>query len=489
LSIRSGRIALLPVVLAVVAGVLLARPSVERRFPDWLERCRPAEARVAGLCGRYEVWEDRDARQGRRIPLNVFVVPATGGSPLPDPVFYLAGGPGASATAGAARVVETLGALRGQRDLVFVDVRGTGGSGALECGAPAPGAPLQTLFDDFLPEAFVRACLAAQQARVGLYSNRSAMADLDEVRAALGYESVNLFGVSGGTRAAQVYLRTFPGSVRSVVLKGVMPMDMENPLPHARGLEEGIAALVAACRAEPGCRSVFPDLAADWERSKQAFRKGAVHVPVEDPRTRRTETVRISRGVYADGVRQILYDLDDSRALPAIIRAAGAGDFGPFAARELERKRSSFRALAFGAFLATTCAEDLRFVTEDDVRRETEGTFLGDYRVRRQLAACAIWGLGEDPGASFQEAVRSDVPALLISGAHDPATSPEGAERVASRLTNALHVVFPNQSHDSSNPECENALIADFIRAASAASLNLSCVGETRRPPVVPAGE
>jgi pimeloyl-ACP methyl ester carboxylesterase len=194
--------------------------------------------------------------------------------------------------------------------------------------------------------------------------------------------------------------------------------------------------------------------------------------------------VSISRGVYADGVRQLLYNLIDARALPQIIQSAGRGDFGPFARRELVRKRASFQTLAFGAFLSSSCAEDLSFVSEEDIERETSGTFLGDYRVRRQVEACRIWGFG-DLGAGFQQPVRSAIPVLLISGADDPVTNPEGAERVADHLSSARHVVFPNQAHDSTNPACENTLIRDFIYAGSAADLNVRCVSSTRRPPLL----
>ena len=85
--------------------------------------------------------------------------------------------------------------------------------------------------------------------------------------------------------------------------------------------------------------------------------------------------------------------------------------------------------------------------------------------------------------------MRADVPVLLISGAADPVTSAEGAERVASALPRSRHVIFPNQAHDSTSPACESWLIAEVVRTASVERLDVSCVRATRRPPVhVPAG-
>ncbi|MBA2302562.1 MAG: alpha/beta hydrolase [Acidobacteria bacterium] len=108
--------------------------------------------------------------------------------------------------------------------------------------------------------------------------------------------------------------------------------------------------------------------------------------------------------------------------------------------------------LAHGMFMSSTCAEDVRFIDEDDVRRATAGTFLGDYRVRRQQAACRIWPRGEGVEDGFQAPVRLDVPVLVISGDVDVATPASDGERVAKELPNGRHVVFPGQGHEFTNP-------------------------------------
>jgi pimeloyl-ACP methyl ester carboxylesterase len=474
------------VTISLGYGLILASAPVAQTapaFPDWLTPCSPADVAAPALCGKYSVWEDRDARRGRRIELRVLVLPAQGSTRLPDPLFYFAGGPGQSAVDGASGIGGLLTRVRTHRDLVFMDLRGTGESGALVCENPAQDAPLQAWFGEFLPDAFVRKCLAQQSADVRLYANPPAVDDVEEVRAALGYGRINLFGISGGTRTAQVYLGRHPGSVRAMVLKGVVPMDMENPLPHARNLETSLKALLDACAADTACRTAYPDLAGDWERSKQHFAAGPVEAAVTHPATGKSGRVRFDRGAYADGVRHVLYSVHASRELPAMVHAAAGGNFDAFAQREL-RQAIGFGDIADGSFLSTTCAEDVRYISEEDVQRATKGTFLGDYRVRRQQAACAIWP-SADFGPDFQNAVRSPVPALLISGVHDAVTSPEGAERVAQALFNSRHVIFPNQSHDFANVRCDVQLIADFIAAGSADQLDVSCIAATRRPPFV----
>jgi pimeloyl-ACP methyl ester carboxylesterase len=162
-------------------------------------------------CGTYEVFEDRAARKGRKITLKIVVAAATGPTSAPDPFVYIPGGPGSSATEDAPGVAELFAGVRARRDLVFIDQRGTGGSHPLNCNFFDP-ADLQSYLGYFFPLDDVRKCRQELElkANLKLYTTPIAMDDLDEVRAALGYERVNLFGASYGTRAALVYLKRHP---------------------------------------------------------------------------------------------------------------------------------------------------------------------------------------------------------------------------------------------------------------------------------------
>jgi pimeloyl-ACP methyl ester carboxylesterase len=457
-------------------------PSTQAIAPDriQLHDCG-TQAFGNARCGTYEVWENRTANSGRRISLNILVLPARGSERRSDPVFYFDGGPGGSATAAAAFIARVLGPVNQSRDLVFVDVRGTGRSSALTCPMPADDAPLQRFFDGFLSDGYVRACLERQQADVRFYTQPIAMDDVDEVRQALGYDLINLFGSSGGTRQEQIYLRRHPSSVRSLAMHGVHPMDGELPLSFARALEDGMRWLINACTADVNCHRDYPDLAGDWERSKAQFESGPVETRLTDPRTGRSDQVRISRGVFADGIRHMLYNLDGAGDVADRVHAAAHGDFGPFAQAELRQVLMFSRTIADGFYLSSTCAEDVRFIDDEDLRRATEGTFLGDYRVRRQQAACRIWPKGEGVEKGFQRPVESKVPALLISGEVDVATPPSEAERVLAGLPNGRHVIFPFQGHDYANLSCASQLIAAFIDGADARSLDVACVARTSR--------
>lgn len=158
------------------------------------------------LCGTLTVYEDPEARTGRQIDLRVVVAPALGEEPAPDPIFYLAGGPGAAAARSALEVANYLKVLRQDRAMVFVDQRGTGDSHPLQCDVPGSSEDLQGYFEPFLRSAEIRACREQleQRADLTLYTTPIAMDDVDAVRAALGYEQINLVGASYGSCAAQV---------------------------------------------------------------------------------------------------------------------------------------------------------------------------------------------------------------------------------------------------------------------------------------------
>ena len=211
------------------------------------------------LCGTHRVFEDRAARTGRTIDLEVAVVPALRRESAPDPLFVLAGGPGQGATKYGPLIPLAFREVRKSRDIVLVDLRGTGGSNPLGCDLGDLGEPLALLEGRDLDAA---SCLRGLKGDPRFYTTEPAMDDLDEVRAALGYERINLWGGSYGTRAALVYARRHPERVRTVVLDGAAPFELALPLYNAWGAQRSLDRLLSDCAAEPECRSAYPRLQA-----------------------------------------------------------------------------------------------------------------------------------------------------------------------------------------------------------------------------------
>src|SRR5215510_11211236 len=205
--------------------LFLLSASVEaatRTIYQKLKPCKIEGLQTEVLCGTMSVWENRTAKTGRKIDLYMVVLPAQNPNPAPDPVFYINGGPGYGSAGAATGMGQFLGEIRNQRDIVLVDQRGTGKSHPLHCPLPGSDDDLQGYVRTLFPMEVLRACepKLAAEADLTQYTTEIAMDDLDEVRAWLGYERINVFGGSYGTRAAQAYMRQHPEHVRSAVLTG-----------------------------------------------------------------------------------------------------------------------------------------------------------------------------------------------------------------------------------------------------------------------------
>src|SRR6266481_3209690 len=316
--------------------LFLLCPSCSRLRPpasalDRLRLCPSADGPTDAYCGKVDVWEDRAAGSGRKLALKVILLPGLRREPAPDPLFFLAGGPGQSAAKMARQVREIFRNVQADRDIVLVDQRGTGGSGALDC------KPDQEDKLDQDPQAGLvrlRACLAGYRAKADVrrYTTTLAMDDLDDVRQFLGYSRINLYGGSYGTRAAIVYLRRHAARVRSVILDSVAPTDMRIPLYMARDAQRALELLVRDCSLDPACRQRFPALGERLDRLLARIGARPKRVRVTHPRTGAEVEIDVKRSTIASVLFAALYSPQTAALLPLLIERAGKGDYQGFLA-------------------------------------------------------------------------------------------------------------------------------------------------------------
>lgn len=444
-----------------------------------LEACRLPGVEAAARCGKLEVFEDREARSGRRIRLDISVVPARNRAREPDPIVVFAGGPGQGASALAAQVMPLFSRLNDVRDIVFLDQRGTGKSHPLDCEASEPQS-LQAMFEDAIPERLVRECLEQLEADPRQYVTPLAVADLEEVRAALGYDKLNLWGGSYGTRVALEYLRRHGKHVRTVTLDGAAPATMKLPLSFVADGEAALKQMLDACDAQVRCRSTYPDLRAAIAALRSQLSRRPVRTSIQDPRTGVPETIQVNENVFLSGLFRPLYVAEMASLLPYGVAAAASGDFNPLLAQNLEFTADISENLAIGMHLSVVCSEDVPRITRDEMDR-LDAAFFGRTLVDDFVRACRTWPRGKLP-PDFYEPVVSDVPALVLSGGIDPATPPRHGEAVAKSLANARHVVAPHIGHGVSLRGCAPRLIESFIRKADAKGLDAGCLERIPRP-------
>jgi pimeloyl-ACP methyl ester carboxylesterase len=476
--------------VATCALALGAAPAWARQAPDPAEAARKlgfetCELVVPGTplstvaqCGWLSRPENPAEPDGRRIDIRVARVPARGRTTEPDPLVFFAGGPGQAATETWPAIAYALRKVGENRDVLLVDQRGTGQSNALKCPDVELEKALAADWDEL--ERSTRACLESLDADPRYYTTTIAMQDIDAARAALGYETVNLFGGSYGTRAAQVYLRLFPERVRTVVLDGVVPQSLALGSEHAAKLDQAIRRVLAACDTDAACSDAFPQTGPMLTDLIRTLQEQPEPVTVPHPTTGQPFSLTFDRDVLASALRFLTYSSDTQAMLPLLIHEAWQDRrFDRLASQMLIATSGLQQSISQGMELSVLCAEDYPWFP----RAAPENDYLmGNLMHRAVNIQCGIWPQGPVP-EGFHEPVTGDVPVLLLSGELDPVTPPEYADEVASHFDRAMHLVAPGQGHIVTTRGCMGDLVAQFIIERDFADIDTACIAQMAATP------
>lgn len=460
--------------LGVCAGIaMLALSMAAYAASSFVPRdCKSAElTNAGGRCGVVQVRED-PAKPDRNIDLHVVILPALHPKAGEPPLFHLEGGPGIAATNAAGFYAGPGSIYRRSQDVVLVDQRGTGGSRPLHCAAIENRSPVA----DELVARDVIACRKELSSQVELtnYSTARAAEDVDSVREALHAEQIDIWSISYGTRLTQQYIKAFPTRVRRAVMAGFAPLDYRTPLYHAMNAQRVVDLLIYKCRANETCSAKYPSLREEWNTVLARLDHSPAQVQWNGA------PASLGRGRFTEEVRNSLSTAAGQRGFPALVHAAFGGDFGPFL-HLLRRGPSPF---AMGLYLTIACSEGGSRIAPADIQRYTEGTFLGEYRVREELDACAEW-LKYQPSSDFFEPPASSPPLLVISGEMDHVMPPDYAEQFCSRLENCHLVIIPDLGHGPfdldlwSGGDCYDKMTVKFLEDGV---VDASCVRKMRAP-------
>ncbi|HSA56455.1 MAG TPA: alpha/beta fold hydrolase, partial [Gemmatimonadaceae bacterium] len=441
--------------LAAALGTWLSSPGRAGAQPS--SECRIDSVPGPLRCHTVPVRERMGDSASRLIGLRVVVLPARGSASAKPPLVLLQGGPGVAGIPMARRFAAS-GLLREGRDVIVLDQRGTGESNRLSCEALGR----KFFFGALLPKDHVSACRQRLAAHADLrqYHSTASAHDIEAIRRALGYERLDVWGFSFGSRVAMAYAREYPGRVRALILDGVVPFDAGLVADHAQSLQRSIDDVVARCARDARCRAAFPDPAGTLRRVVARLDRAPAIVRLTDP-AGATRAFSVGRWELAYAVRGMLYGAR-AAALPAMLhRADSSGDLSAFARLYAERSAWPGDATGLAPHLGAYCAEDLPFVDTAAVARRTRGTLIGSLYHEQYRAGCDAWPMPRVPARS-RTPLRSDVPALLISGERDPVTPPAYGERVARSLPRARHVVVPGGGHAEQSP-CKTSVVAAFL--------------------------
>ena len=421
---------------------------------------------VVGECGWLEVAENPDDPDGRRIDIHVARIPARGRVVEADPLVFFAGGPGQAATESWPLVAQALRKVNESRDILLVDQRGTGQSNPLKC----PEIELdEALAQDWGELArTTRECLESVDGDPRFYTTTIAMHDIDRARAALGYEQVNLFGGSYGTRAAQVYLRLFPERVRTMVLDGVVPQTLILGTEHAAKLDQTLGRVLTACDADPDCGEAFPGTSDKLAELARRLEDTPVDVTVEHPSTGEPVTLSYDR--------EVLLLRHAGHAAAADPRSLAGSAIRPAGQPDADRRDGS----AAEHFTGHGDVRDVRRRLPP-VPRRVRHRGLPDGRHDSQGRGHPVQQ-GPVP-EGFHDPVTADVPVLLLSGELDPVTPPEYGDAVAVHFRRATHLVGPGQGHIVTTRGCMGELVSEFIAAGDFGEVDTDCMARMQRTP------
>lgn len=449
----------------------LAEVALER-YPMLAVR-RHAGSGEEILWGRLEVLEDRASPRGRRIPLDVYVIPSFDPSPPALAFVDYNGGPAVPNAANVDLFVRGgySAALRDLRDILVIDQRGTGAS-EITCEAFADVRLSALLFE---PER-VRACLDEVRGTVDLsrYDTANSVEDLEEVRRWLGIERLDFHGTSYGTRVGLEYLRRFPESVHSLILTGCVPPVFGYATFVDREVERQLQKLIERCEADPHCAADFPDFRAQLYQLKERLRTRPVTVRFETDDAAAPVEVEVDKDVFVRLVGQLFLSGHRIEELPRLVDAAFAGDLEPLVRSNLRR---SDRVMP--VYLSQFCRED---VDPNPVERASLAQLFTEGQMGlMEVGGCELWPRLSTP-AWLAQPLAGDAPVLLLTGADDTQTPPRMAQWVQERLPHARHVIFPEQGHSWTDWSCWDSVVYEFLATADLDAVDASCFLTVERP-------
>jgi pimeloyl-ACP methyl ester carboxylesterase len=469
---------LLLLVILALGGFSLAQDA--RFQPADCSFAVPPGANVT--CGYVMVPQDHQGDAQDTIRLYTAVYRSNSATPQPDPIIFLQGGPGgAIVNTLAMSYAPFIAPLTANRDLIVFDQRGTGLSEpALSC--PEYTALSEAIYSGELSleeiaepsiEA-IGACSARLQAEAGVnpaaYTSAQNAADVATIAAVLGYEQVNLYGGSYGTRLAQTVMRDYPALVRSAILDGVIPIELNLFEQQASKSQDALNRIFAACAADSACAEAYPDLEQVFADLMGNLAQDPLSVDLTLPGTGRDIDLTLTPEMFLSGLFFSFQVGDLAATIPQTIYQVRDGDVSgirtaliiPFLIGD---------GINIGKFFAVNCHEEAYASSAEALDASADAYPLVGGLVRLAfggsgqalLDTCAAWG-AQPFDAREVEALRSDIPSLLMSGEFDSATPPLWAEQVAANLSRSTSIVLPAKGHvESLRGGCPVAIASAFL--------------------------
>lgn len=453
----------------------------------------PADQRLGQTvqCGYVIVPEVHSATAtGKTIKLAVVVFKSSATNPAPEPVVYLEGGPGG-------HIQSTIDLMTGafyqaftaRGDAIFFDQRGVGNSQpSLHCvefetqtvqDAPVildPKVDAQHTIDA------ATAChdrLVKQGINLNAYNSTESAADVNDIRQALGYKQIDVYGGSYGTLLAQTIMRLFPQIVRSVILDSVVPPDANPDINAIASGSRTLNLIFQACTADTVCNTAYPDLKNVFSKTFAMLNTTPATVKVTVPGTTNPISVKVDGNRFMSVLFQLLYSTQTIELIPRLLYAIYNGNQALLSALMIVPFEIN-QEVDLGMYYSVECSEEWPFSQLSDNQAAVSKSLPelsqdSDVGVQASITLCQNWNVKKADQAQVS-LLKSAIPTLVMEGQFDPITPPEYGQRVAQNLSNSYYVEFPASAHGEVVPDnsCGMNIMKAFY-ANPAAKPDSSC--------------
>ncbi|MHB8628805.1 MAG: alpha/beta hydrolase [Aggregatilineales bacterium] len=447
---------------------------------------RPIDAQ----CGTLTVPEDYAHPQGGTLTLHFMILPPLKPNASGLPIFHLEGGPGGSAITNFGQAwFAAYDPLRQDHPVVLIDQRGTGQSSSLQC-TEFSAAALDDLAqittsqaDQNLSNKRLAACLVrlSKTTDPQFYTSNALADDTDAVRAALGYDQIELFGNSYGTSLGQIYLKRHGDHVAGLVLDSVTAPWNHWTLDAANNGQAAFDKLLALCKADADCNKAFPDLPGDLQTALKKLQDKPVTIMALSALTAAPHTVGMTADRLREALYQLLYNSANSTILPSAIHAAAQGDY-TLPAGILIAEAEQADQVSRGLYESVVCSEIVPFITPDLIKQYVHDNLFSPLEPPDSYASdCKAWRSAELSVGDVAP-FTSDRPVLILSGDLDPITPVKYGQETHARLSHSTLAIFPYEAHGVlPNSKCAQNVVVAFLNAPTQ-PLDTSCTANDLKP-------
>jgi pimeloyl-ACP methyl ester carboxylesterase len=455
----------------------------------------PIEALEGARCGTLTVPENRAQPGSRTIRLGVAIVPAASGTPKPDPIVWLAGGPGDDAVGEAKMAID--GGLNRDRDVIFMSQRGTYSADPTllcpnidEFNARAVGLVYDAPSTERLHVEATKACrdkLAGRGIDLSAYNDIESAADYEDLRTALGIKQWNLFAISYGTHLALVYMRLHPDGLRSVGLDGILPPSKGGSALTWSSARQGLDGLFKACADQPACNKRYPNLSATFDRLVRELEAKPVTTTVTLPGSDKPVTVVLDGGALVNWMTSATHVAPQ---VPAAIDELANGKPQRIAEQWAGGKLSpqAMGRVAHGLVYGVFCSEWTPYESQEQALQGGQQAFPTFPRSVQAQAPqltflrpdCDVWNVPAAP-PSIRDVTPGDIPTLALSGSFDSQTGADNGPYVARTLSRATVVTVPYEPHVVfATSKCAQSITLSFFDTPTAP--DTGCLKDLKPP-------